>query len=60
MLTFGTISKSLSITIGDLSFGSTKEFRIPSGGDLLTKMYLNVTLPAVHTNSNWVNIRKLG
>lgn len=59
---FGTISKSLSITIGDLSFGSTKEFRIPSGGDLLTKMYLNVTLPAVHTNivtgstyANWVN-----
>lgn len=59
---FGTVSKSLSVTLGDLSFGSVKEFRIPSGGDLLTKMYLNVTLPAVHTNivtgstyANWVN-----
>ena len=59
---FGTVSKSLSITLGDLSFGSVKEFRIPSGGDLLTKMYLNVTLPAVHNNivagstyANWVN-----
>ena len=59
---FGVISKKINATIGDLSFGSVKEFRIPAGGDLLTKMYINVTLPPVHTNivtgstyANWVN-----
>jgi hypothetical protein len=59
---FGIVSKTISITSGNLSFGTRKEFRIPSGGDLLTKMYLNVTLPAVHNNvvtgatyANWVN-----
>ena len=59
---FGIVSKTLGISSGNLSFGTRKEFRIPSGGDLLTKMYLNVTLPAVHNNvvtgatyANWVN-----
>lgn len=59
---FGIVSKNVGISSGNLSFGTRKEFRIPSGGDLLTKMYLNVTLPAVHNNvvtgstyANWVN-----
>ena len=59
---FGVISKSVSVTTGGMGFGSEKEFRIPSGGDLITKMYLRVTLPAVHNNivtgssyANWVN-----
>lgn len=59
---FGIVSKTTGIASGNLAFGTRKEFRIPSGGDLLTKMYLNVTLPAVHNNivtgstyANWVN-----
>ena len=62
---FGIVNKKVSVTLpqtGALSFGNTKDFRIPSGGDLITKMYLNVTLPAVQGNvvtgstyANWVN-----
>lgn len=62
---FGIVNKKVSVTLpetGALSFGNTKTFRIPSGGDLITKMYLNVTLPAVQGNvvtgstyANWVN-----
>lgn len=59
---FGVNSRSVGISSGNLTFGTEKTFRIPSGGDLLTKMYLDVTLPAVHgtvvtgsTYANWVN-----
>ena len=59
---FSVKTISVSPLTSNLSFGSSIEFRIPNNGDLITKMYLNITLPSVHNNiivgntyANWVN-----